>query len=796
MLEIQKFLQNTTPAELTTQLGIKVKHHPVYPNLMHFSYDQIESPKAHPIVQECRGIILDSANNWKVIAYPFNRFPNYGEQWGGAIDWTNVRVQEKVDGCYPHSTLLPLWGGGTIKLGKVVTHRLVPDLIGMDKCGNLVKCTPTAWYNNGKKRHWVRIETEHIGKSRGTLVVTPNHELFINGDFRPAIEASPGDIMLRHSQAPCPSVLHLIRSSLLGDGSISPVYKDTFRFSTAHVSKYPEFNEFFLKSLGAFAVSPRSLTSGFGSAMTQVSSVTTRTLKPLRDQWYPHGKRVLPDDLSWIDAFSLAVLYMDNGSISYSDKQEDRAIISCNYMSEYDCTRLADKIYELCGVDCVVFPSKGMNIRINANPESFGQKVTEMILKGMSCVEVIAATGCSKGTYYWYKKNPNTDRPLSHISAFWEMIAPHVVPCMRYKLPNLYRDAPYQEYAEGTQHYVTIPVKIKKVTQFEATPQTMPFGSVGYDIETTTGNYIAQGLLGHNSLLVLWHYAGTWNVSTKGSPDAGGTVGDYNFTFSDLFWKTLETHLAISNDVNMVKFNPLHTYMIELTSIYNRVVCSYGKDTKLTLIGIRDITVHPYREFLIHEYQWFGPSPLPPVGEYPLNSVEDIIKAAESLNPMQNEGFVVVDGNFNRVKIKSPSYVMIHHLKEGMFQRRIIRLIQLGEQSEVLSYFPEYQEMFTEIQALIDAKLAEIEIDYHRIKHLTDRKEFALEATKTSCPDVLFGLYTGAGTDVREYVLHSKKVIRKATATIPAIEDFRFSEEKIERMIGLKSKEPVPAGAE
>ena len=71
-----------------------------------------------------------------------------------------------------------------------------------------------------------------------------------------------------------------------------------------------------------------------------------------------------------------------------------------------------------------------------------------------------------------------------------------------------------------------------------------------------------------------------------------------------------------------------------------------------------------------------------------------------------------------------------------------------------------------------------------------------MEATKTSCPDVLFGLYTGAGTDVREYVLHSKKVIRKATATIPAIEDFRFSEEKIERMIGLKSKEPVPAGAE
>lgn len=291
------------------------------------------------------------------------------------------------------------------------------------------------------------------------------------------------------------------------------------------------------------------------------------------------------------------------------------------------------------------------------------------------------------------------------------------------------------------------------------------------------------------SLMILWFYAGVWNVSTKGSPDAGGTVGDYNFTFSDLFWKTLVEHMSFGYSA---AFDERFTYCIELTSIYNRVVCSYGKDTQLTLIGARDISAPDYPEIPVDTFTEALPFPiLPVVKEYPLNSVEDIIKAAEALNPIQNEGFVVVDSKFKRTKIKSPSYVMIHHLKEGMSQRRIIRLIQLGEQSEVLSYFPEYQEMFDNIQGLIDAKLTEIENDYHRIKHLTDRKEFALEATKTSCPDVLFGLFTGAGTDVREYVLHSKKVIKKATATEPAMEHFRYSEDKIERMIGLKSKEPV-----
>ena len=104
MLEIQKFLQTALPEELTVQLGIKVKRHPKYPELYHFSYDQIESPKEHPIVHECRGLILNSQDNWKVVAYPFKRFANYGEGWAAPIDWSSARVQEKVDG-----SMIVLW---------------------------------------------------------------------------------------------------------------------------------------------------------------------------------------------------------------------------------------------------------------------------------------------------------------------------------------------------------------------------------------------------------------------------------------------------------------------------------------------------------------------------------------------------------------------------------------------------------------------------------------------------------------------------------------------------------------
>jgi hypothetical protein len=161
---------------------------------------------------------------------------------------------------------------------------------------------------------------------------------------------------------------------------------------------------------------------------------------------------------------------------------------------------------------------------------------------------------------------------------------------------------------------------------------------------------------------------------------------------------------------------------------------------------------------------------VPLVKEYPLNSISEIEAAALALNPVQNEGFVVVDKNFRRVKMKSPSYVMIHHMKEGFGQRRIIRLIQLGETSEVLSYFPEYQQLFTEVQAALDKLILNIEAEYAAIKHLTDRKTFALEAVKSANSGVLFALFLGKTKDVRDYILHSKKIVKKATATEPAEE--------------------------
>lgn len=84
---------------LEKDLGIKSK---IYDNFFILTYNQIESPKTHPIVLECRGLILDW--NLNVLRSPFDRFFNYGEANTQDFDFQNAVCLEKCDG-----SLVPAW---------------------------------------------------------------------------------------------------------------------------------------------------------------------------------------------------------------------------------------------------------------------------------------------------------------------------------------------------------------------------------------------------------------------------------------------------------------------------------------------------------------------------------------------------------------------------------------------------------------------------------------------------------------------------------------------------------------
>lgn len=98
-MNVQTYLRSGKTLEnLTEELGIKVCLHETLP-LAILNYSQIDSPKSHPIVIECRGLILETGT-WDIVARSFDRFFNLGEceDLQEAFDWTNFYALEKVDG--------------------------------------------------------------------------------------------------------------------------------------------------------------------------------------------------------------------------------------------------------------------------------------------------------------------------------------------------------------------------------------------------------------------------------------------------------------------------------------------------------------------------------------------------------------------------------------------------------------------------------------------------------------------------------------------------------------------------
>lgn len=66
--------------------------------LVVLNYDQIASPKLHPITKECRSLVLE-LGTWEVVSRSFDRFLNYGES-GTGEDWElpSMEAYEKMDG--------------------------------------------------------------------------------------------------------------------------------------------------------------------------------------------------------------------------------------------------------------------------------------------------------------------------------------------------------------------------------------------------------------------------------------------------------------------------------------------------------------------------------------------------------------------------------------------------------------------------------------------------------------------------------------------------------------------------
>jgi len=102
MLKVQEFLKQNSLEKLKGEFGISVKPHDTHP-LVILDYCQINSPKTHPIVMECRGLVLE-LDTWKVVSKGYDRFFNVGEalEITNKFNWNDFYARTKEDGSYIH----------------------------------------------------------------------------------------------------------------------------------------------------------------------------------------------------------------------------------------------------------------------------------------------------------------------------------------------------------------------------------------------------------------------------------------------------------------------------------------------------------------------------------------------------------------------------------------------------------------------------------------------------------------------------------------------------------------------
>lgn len=243
--------------------------------------------------------------------------------------------------------------------------------------------------------------------------------------------------------------------------------------------------------------------------------------------------------------------------------------------------------------------------------------------------------------------------------------------------------------------------------------------------------YISEKLDG--SLVIVWHYEGSWQFSTRGSftsPQAQAAQRWYR------------QHATGDPP------DPSCTYLFEWISPDNRIVVDYGDRRELVLLAVRKNATgeeEPPERLPIIARQ-MG---VPYVRIHPMSdSVDDILFGP----PDEDEGRVLYSHRpYLRVKVKSPEYVRLHRLVTQLRSpATLLAWVRSGEWDAVVSYLPDG------IRQELEAQVRSINERYHdcmqqaqawveRTSHLMSRKEKALACRESprEVQAVFFALLDG-----------------------------------------------------
>ncbi len=389
------------------------------------------------------------------------------------VSGENVIVCEKLHGCVTPGTRVTMADGSK----KAIRDIVVGDsVLGVDNSGKVVVTEVTNIFRNGGTKKWLRIKGSSAPRGNGSatfsITCTPNHQFYspLTKTYIAAESLSTGSevSILRYGRGLTQLQEQILLGKILGDGSLR-IHAQTAHVDFSHAQKDVEYFNWTIKGLGELIqAEPTTAISGYGTSMLRARTVSRTEIREIYGQFIKNDEGLIeiPDWVAdKITPISLAFWYMDDGSLSHSDEQEDRAM------------------FAVC---------------------AFSERSVDILLRGLSKLG-IEGIKHKTGKYWRIRLNKEFADKLFLI------VAPYVPASMQRKLPARYRGHSGWLPSSDNQTYSRIvTTTIDSIDLIEDKNYTTKC-----DIETGTHNFFVGGILVHNSNARYLYQDGTFHIGSR-----------------------------------------------------------------------------------------------------------------------------------------------------------------------------------------------------------------------------------------------------------------------------------------
>jgi len=244
---------------------------------------------------------------------------------------------------------------------------------------------------------------------------------------------------------------------------------------------------------------------------------------------------------------------------------------------------------------------------------------------------------------------------------------------------------------------------------------------------------------------VLYHYDNEWKMHTLGTVEGEGPVHvddlisvPFDGTFSDLFFYSWN---QVYGKDKLEGLNENFVYVFELMTPYNIVVKEH-KNYKLKLLAVRNRNT-------LNEYdleRFSDQFDIPHVYDFSDPNIDELKNSLGNFQP-DEEGYVVCDKDFNRIKLKNPDYVMRHKMRDSVISRKngVLEVVLNEEEDDFISTFPDLKSDIKDVKSSLQKLISFLENKYESFdgQHVDpqdseERKEFALKV-KENVPHSMQG---------------------------------------------------------